>query len=37
MTGAKGIIVSTIMAIFKKNLKTFNDKNEAFEWLILES
>jgi len=37
INGGKGIILSTVISIFKLNFKTFNDKNLALDYLVSES
>ena len=37
ITGGKGIILSTVISVFKLNFRTFNDKNLALDYLVSES
>jgi hypothetical protein len=34
VTGAKGILLSGIIKLFGMNFKSFNDKNEALDYLV---
>jgi|WetSurSiteA1Bulk_404760.scaffolds.fasta_scaffold81966_1 hypothetical protein len=34
ITGGKGIILSTVISLFGLNFKTFNDKNQALDYLV---
>jgi hypothetical protein len=34
VTGAKGIILATVIRLFNLNFRTFNDRNSALDYLI---
>ena len=37
VSGAKGIILSSVISVFNLKFKTFNDKNLALDYLVSES